>query len=228
MGEDVMLAAASQGDVAGEQLRELLESHQYTSDALNKALVMAAYFSPDCYPEVSIKILLKHGALPVEHVNGIKYNALQCAVINGSISVARLLINAGANVNIKDSSGSSLVIYAARCHQLRMLKCLVSKFKLPCDEVNKKGVSPLLGAAEEKAYGDSDAKVIEFLISCGADVNRRNANGQTALHLACVNGATKIVRILLAHGADKNLTDKNGKTPVDLTNAESIKKLLGE
>ena len=52
------------------------------------------------------------------------------------------------------------------------------------------------------------------LLRAGADVARRDNNGATPLHDACVGGDAENVRELLAKGADKEAVDNNGCTPL--------------
>ena len=42
------------------------------------------------------------------------------------------------------------------------------------------------------------------------DVDVKNANGHTALMLACQNGHAETVTVLLKYGADIEMKDKNG------------------
>lgn len=43
-------------------------------------------------------------------------------------------------------------------------------------------------------------------------VNKQDANGDTALHIAARNGARKCVKVLLSYGASTDLVNKNGRT----------------
>jgi ankyrin repeat protein len=54
-----------------------------------------------------------------------------------------------------------------------------------------------------------------LLIAKGATVNRRDGEGQTALHLAANCGHADVVRILINARAAVNATDYSGKTPLD-------------
>lgn len=50
------------------------------------------------------------------------------------------------------------------------------------------------------------------------DVNALDADGNTALHLACVEGRVEIVKALLRLGARRDNVNRQGKTPRDLAN----------
>jgi hypothetical protein len=62
-------------------------------------------------------------------------------------------------------------------------------------------------------------EAVRKLLVEGCAVNRRNANGQSALHLACKVANRDIIIALLNAGADKSLVDNVGKTVLDMCNA---------
>jgi len=73
------------------------------------------------------------------------------------------------------------------------------------------------------AFWGMDDLTVTF-IDAGADVNMKNNDGMTALHVAIGGGINLIyyseerfmvVGILIRHGADINCRDKNGETPLD-------------
>ena len=57
-----------------------------------------------------------------------------------------------------------------------------------------KSITPLMVAA---AYGD--AETVEYLLSCGADVDAVDDDGETAIDRAEKNGQTDIVLLLKGH-----------------------------
>jgi ankyrin repeat protein len=64
-------------------------------------------------------------------------------------------------------------------------------------------------------------RIVEILLSSGADVNAQMANGWTPLHAAAAGysrdlQAVPIVQLLLAKGGDVNACDKHGLTPLHL------------
>ena len=60
-------------------------------------------------------------------------------------------------------------------------------------------------------------ELIKFLIKNGADVNAKNDEGITPLHIVLY---PEIAQILIAHGAVINAVSKNGDTPLHVMAAE--------
>jgi ankyrin repeat protein len=61
-----------------------------------------------------------------------------------------------------------------------------------------------------------------LLLEHGAEVNRRDKDNQTPLHLAMGRERFKLARILLEHGADANAENNNGKTPLHILSESRI------
>ncbi|EUB59223.1 Tankyrase-1 [Echinococcus granulosus] len=62
-------------------------------------------------------------------------------------------------------------------------------------------------------------QLIEFLISRGAGLSERNAEGRTALHVAAASGCVEAILALAQHGAQVNVTDVQGYSPLHLASA---------
>ncbi|KAF4970309.1 hypothetical protein FSARC_2629 [Fusarium sarcochroum] len=75
---------------------------------------------------------------------------------------------------------------------------------------------------------DSDAlrSILLLLIEAGADVHRRTATGQTALHGA--SHSPLLTRLLLDAGADPNVADEAGRAPLHLAVGNDIIPILVE
>ncbi|GAB1862729.1 asparaginase [Camponotus japonicus] len=71
---------------------------------------------------------------------------------------------------------------------------------------------------------------LESLQRYGADISQANADGRTALHVACCEGDIKVVRCLLKMGANVHIKDRFDRTPltdaIEYDRHEIIKLLL--
>lgn len=67
---------------------------------------------------------------------------------------------------------------------------------------------------------------IRLLLRSGADLHAQDHCGNTALHLACVQGSRLVVRLLLDEGADANLRDFKGCKAIDFARRDDIRALL--
>jgi ankyrin repeat protein len=89
------------------------------------------------------------------------------------------------------------------------------------DELNASGLNAL-----QQCALDGNLEGLKLLLSLGADCNKRGRGGWTALHYAASEGYLEIVRYLMRHGANVRIADNNQKFPVEITEDESILKLL--
>jgi ankyrin repeat protein len=77
--------------------------------------------------------------------------------------------------------------------------------------------TPLMGAAE---HGHQE--IVSILLTSGANVNKVNSEGKTALSLAAEKGHLEIVKLLLAAGADIYACTNNlSETPLGLLAAKN-------
>lgn len=123
-------------------------------------------------------------------------DALREAVERGKTEVAKVLIEHGADVNNKDSSGQSLVMSAVSNNHPGMLDLLIAS-KADVSAPNRYRVTPLAVAAEQ-----GHLHAVKALIAAGAKVNARGTTGSTALSVAILRGYKEIVETLLAAKAD--------------------------
>jgi cytohesin len=122
---------------------------------------------------------------------------LHSAVRTGHKDVVELLIAKGANINAKNNKGQTPLDIALIRNQKDIVELLQTKGA---------GVSTIHAAVR---LGDAD-KTRSFLEK-GIDVNVRDENGATPLHLATNKD---VVELLIAKGADVNAKDKNDCTPL--------------
>ncbi|MFZ5949398.1 MAG: ankyrin repeat domain-containing protein [Candidatus Rifleibacteriota bacterium] len=74
----------------------------------------------------------------------------------------------------------------------------------------EEGKSPL-----HMATGWGQSRIVEWLISIGADINALNNNGGTPIHVAASQNQPECAGILLKHGADiESVRELGGMTPL--------------
>ena len=83
---------------------------------------------------------------------------------------------------------------------------------MPVDITDGYGWTALITAA---AAINNRTDVVRCLLDKGADVNKQNRRGWTALHWASLNNHTDVMRMLLQHGARKDIKNESGRTPID-------------
>jgi ankyrin repeat protein len=163
--------------------------------------------------------LIKHGA-DVKRVSKTGRTALHVAAsTEGAWKIAKLLIDAGADINVHDQlegipvipvgSGSATpLIEAAKCRDARTLKLLIDR-GADVNATERSGATALMAAA---VYGNREA--VSLLIAAHANVNATNKFGSTALALGTVRDDVEIVRMLLDAKATVNTADGFGSSPL--------------
>ena len=170
-----------------------------------------------------VRWLLDHGADP-DKVVELEYNALQWAVREGHLEIARILLGHGAGVDVRDSDGWSPLMTAVWRDNPAMIRLLIDK-GAKLDDYDSKGWNPLSVAI---TYGGLD--LVERLITAGANVNAANEAGYTPIMFATAKSADGVLDLLIRHGADVRAANKAGITSLMLAAAEnndaSVKRLL--
>ena len=198
----LFLSAARRGDTAEvERLLALGVGINSTDDEGCSALIAA---SGGGQPVVVNQLLEAGAAGAVDLVNIHGETALLIAAQNGSVDVTELLLKAGAKVNMIDHDGQSAILNAARLGHANIINQLVdSDAELNPDS----GEMPLHVAAE-----NGHVDVVHLLLEGGADVDKADSYGNTALMNAAVAGYAEVVEKLLSQGATADLEGSGGQT----------------
>jgi uncharacterized protein len=189
--------------------------------------------------------------------------AIMWAASNDDLELTRALIKARANVNLKNEFGTSALTEAATIGSAPIIDALL-KAGADSNTRNPEGETPLMAAARSghvdaarrllDAHADinaketwggqsalmwaaaqSQAEMVKFLASSGADVNARgiirqwerkviteprpkdlNKGGFTPLLYAAREGCVACARHLIAAGADPDLEDPERITPLNM------------
>ncbi len=114
---------------------------------------------------------------------------------NGHAATVRLLLDAGAKVNLEDSDGGSALMLAAESGHSDALQALLKAGAWPRRALPD-GTTALHFAAE-----NGDSASVQALLKAGADCTDENDEGETPLSLAIKGNHEKIIRLLRVHGA---------------------------
>ncbi|KAJ1478661.1 ankyrin repeat-containing domain protein [Baffinella frigidus] len=147
--------------------------------------------------------------------------ALASAAWDGELEEVRRLLQAGANIDGKDSVGCTPLYRAAQQSHLAVVNLLLGAGADKNARETEYGNTPLWVAA-----AGGHLAVLRALVDAGADKDAPTANGRTPLLMAAWNGHVEVVRTLVEAGADVTAQSKDGRTALDVADGEAVKKLL--
>ncbi|VDM84105.1 unnamed protein product, partial [Strongylus vulgaris] len=98
----------------------------------------------------------------------------------GSLKMLKVLREAGAKLNVRDSRGRTAAHYAAMASHTELLKAIIEVDKCFVNGADKDGYTPLHYAVQNS----QNVKSIELLLENGSDVTLAAHDGTTALHIA--------------------------------------------
>jgi ankyrin repeat protein len=140
--------------------------------------------------------------------------ALGFAAANGRLDVVRVLLAAGARVDVRDNTGATpLLMAAAGAVPGRDYPGVITALIAAGAGVNVKdkfGGTPLTGAAI-----NGEPQVVPVLAAAGENLNESGSMGMTPLSWAAWNGNLPVLQALIDAGADVNRAGApNGEPPL--------------
>lgn len=164
--------------------------------------------------------LLKRLLLLNPKINRQKQNgqtALFKAILFDDLELIEVLLNNGADANLKDSEGNTplslLVDHGLRIKKISLKEVFIKKlqflikYRVDVNAKDKEGRTVL-----HKAVIADDIEVVEKLLQKKPNMNERDKQGRTPLHHTQWKGNYKIAHLLIRAGADMNLPDAAGYT----------------
>ena len=121
------------------------------------------------------------------------------------VDIMKTLLAAGADVHINDNEGRTPL--DINTNWAAILKDLITTDS-GIDDVNVKDENE-----DTRLHNPIDLETLNDLLIAGADVNAKNNEGQTSLHLAVRRNAL-LVYPLIAAGTDVNTKDNKSRTPL--------------
>ncbi|XFG05711.1 hypothetical protein AB1E19_009335 [Capra hircus] len=152
------------------------------------------------------EILIDRGA-NVNHQDEDFWTPMHIACACDNPDVVLLLILAGANVLLQDVNGNIPLDYATEGTDS-------SSILLTYLDENGVDLTSLRQMKLQRPV--SMLTDVKHFLSCGGNVNEKNDDGVTLLHMACASGYKEVVSLLLEHGGDLNAADDQDWTPLHL------------
>ncbi|XP_041374672.1 uncharacterized protein LOC121387578 [Gigantopelta aegis] len=183
----------------------------YTNIDMQEALKKALHNSSGV-----VSYLLERGA-DANFLDAQNNSPLHFAVKLDTFHNVKTLLENGANVNVKNNMGNTLLHdlpYRRADGAVKLLRYL-KEYGLDCDvnTSNERGMTPL-----HIAVGCYSIVAVNELVSNGASVDVEDADGNTPLHKAAHEAAhyhsSKLLSCLVQNGSKVNAKNKLGRTPL--------------
>ena len=170
-----------------------------------------------------LELLISKGA-NVNATGKRKLTALHFAARGEKLEIVQLLVNNGANIEAEDLPEHGYWLFGVPKTPLDLAYGKTKTFL-------SQTVSKL--RAKESLHGavsDNDIQLVKQHLAAGANVNAKNEQGQTPIHLAAKTRKVKkeITELLIANNADVNVKAVDGATPLHLVKNKEVAELLIE
>ncbi|MEW6736386.1 MAG: ankyrin repeat domain-containing protein [Acidobacteriota bacterium] len=175
--------------------------------------------------QITLKTLLAAGANVNALDERLGITALTWAVLQNRIDLLQALIEAGADINAKNTNNGHIsdhiqekfpataLIAAVIRGESGIVKALIEAGADLNGKDSKYGMTPLMYAVEE-----DQLEVVKLLVKSGAKVNIKDRSGRTALMRAVAADRQDIVKVLLYNGANPKIRSNRGKTALYFAN----------
>ena len=126
-------------------------------------------------------------------------------------AAVRILLDSGADINVKGEAGKTPLHRASQSHLVEMMALLLER-RADVEARDHRGRTPLELANSVHSGSREAIQCTRMLLQHGADANITDGDGKRPLHL--VQKGVRSAIVLLAFGADPNGRDHSGRTPL--------------
>jgi ankyrin repeat protein len=186
----LMMGCQSTPESAPEVVGEATES----VDSIDRKIWFAA---ADAGDTETLRALLDEGVDPLIEQQGL--TALHIAARHGYIDAARLLVDAGVDVNLVPNETEAALASAAGHGNPRIVELIAGGKLDPQAIASVTNLRSPLNLAVENGH----AEIASLLIAAGSDVNA-HGDWYSPLHSAILYGDITIVKLLLENGSNVN------------------------
>jgi len=180
-------------------------------DAYDRIIAIPTDFTSfmlaSCFGNLALaKQLLNESNLDATDSLGLTY--LFWATRNGNQSVVQLLLDRGAQPNVKDHRGFTPLAMSSFSGNSEMVRLLIDK-GAAIDCKNDSGQTPLSHAARQRQQ-----HVVKLLLERGAQPELQDNSGWSPLAWTASKGHIEIVKLLVEGGANPHSENIYGRTPL--------------
>lgn len=216
----LMSIAADDFNVAESRILE--DTVLVTQKDANQRLIL--HWAAVMGKERHVEFLLQFKDCPVDDPDDTNATPLILATLKGSLPIAKMLLERGANVNHRNTNGHTPVKYAGSKNHKDLLVHLLDVGGDP-NARDHIGDTPLHRIASMEHHDCLRILLTHPKSSKIIAINAQNNQGNTALHLACENDDATSALLLSEHGAAIDIENKAKETPLDLCKAPLRRKL---
>lgn len=162
----------------------------------------------------------------VNQKDGKGRSALALSVLGNSVGVVDFLLSKGADVQTKDAEGNSLLYYLVNSFEAKNPKVFDAKLQLLKTQglqlnETQGGANTLLHIAAQQ----NDLTLLKRVSDFGIDVNAKNIDGYTALHISAMKSQDDaLLKYLVSIGANTTIKTEFEETAFDLSSENEILK----
>ena len=149
-----------------------------------------------------IGVMLESGLVDVNTKHKWGRNPLHLASRWNRVEIAKILIEAGANLEAKEDNGDTPLHWASDSGSIGTVELLIEKGANVDAKSDSWGFTPL-----HYASANDRVEVAKLLIDAGANVDAKSNKGRTPLHFANSCSSDDIINLLIEAGADEDIVD---------------------
>ncbi|CAH8655158.1 unnamed protein product [Schistosoma rodhaini] len=188
--------------IALQQGHDRVVAHLLERDSRSRGGLPALHIAARKDDANAVSLLLNNAEVNVNHQSQPGFTPLHTAAHFGNVTVARVLIERGADVNFQAKNNITPLHVAAKWGRGGMVQLLLNSNAL-VDCRTRDGLTPLHCAARS-----GHAELASLLMGAGANPSAKTRNGLTPLHMAAQGNNEEVARVLILRGA--SVADRTG------------------